>query len=214
MEPVELLRGAVAIVAGFFIGAIPFGIVVTRLSGKPDPRTIGSGRTGGANVMRAAGFRTAAVAGLLDLAKGAVGVIIARLLGAGLLIEILAALAAVIGHSRSPYIGWGGGRGVAPAFGGLLVMQPLIALVSILVFLGVFFVGRFTSLASLSSSAFAGGASVALVVAGVLPPLYAFYGIAGAGLIWLFHHDNIARLLAGTEPKLNIGKRATTPVER
>jgi glycerol-3-phosphate acyltransferase PlsY len=214
MDAIELLRGAVAIGAGFFIGAIPFGIVVTRLSGKPDPRTIGSGRTGGANVMRAAGFRTAAVAGLLDLAKGAVGVFIARLLGAGLVIEILAALAAVIGHSRSPYIGWGGGRGVAPAFGGLLVMQPLIALVSVLVFLGVFFVGRYTSLASLTSSFFAGAASVVLVLAGVLPPLYLVYGVAGAGLIWLFHHDNIARLLSGTEPKLNIGRRTTTPVER
>ena len=106
------------IVAGYFIGGIPFGIVVARVVGGPDPRSLGSGRTGGANVMRALGFRAAVVAGLLDAAKGAVAAAIPLLLGSGPLVQVLAALAAILGHSRSPYIRFGGGRGIAPASAG------------------------------------------------------------------------------------------------
>src|SRR6188508_2779161 len=118
MDAGQILLGAAVVVVAYLIGGIPFGVVVARVSGGPDPRTVGSGRTGGANTMRAIGPKLALVAGLLDAAKGAVVVLIAIALGGGLLIQILAALAAILGHSRSVWIGFKGGRGIAPAFGG------------------------------------------------------------------------------------------------
>jgi glycerol-3-phosphate acyltransferase PlsY len=114
MQMPEVALVAVALVAGFMLGGIPFGIIVPRLIGGPDPRTVGSGRTGGANVSRAVGYRWALVSGLLDVAKGAVAVLLVIVLGGGAVPQVLAGLAAIVGHSRSPYIGFHGGRGVAP----------------------------------------------------------------------------------------------------
>lgn len=202
MDPGLLVRGTLAVVAGYLIGGIPWGIVVSRVVGGPDPRTIGSGRTGGANVARALGARLALIAGLLDVAKGAVAVLVARLLGAGEGWEIVAALASVLGHSRSPYIGFGGGRGVAPAFGTLLVIQPIVAFVTVPVFLGILVATQYSSVASLSASALAGGLVAISVVLGHPAPLYLAYAAGGTGLVWLFHHDNIRRLLTGQERKL------------
>jgi glycerol-3-phosphate acyltransferase PlsY len=192
------------IVAGYFIGGIPFGLVVARLVGGPDPRTIGSGRTGGANVLRALGPRAALVAGLLDAAKGSVSALIPLLLGAPPIVQVLAALAAILGHSRSPFIGFGGGRGIAPGFGGLAVIQPVLALAIVPIF-GLILVGsRISSLASLTSSALAGvGLLIAVFVFG-MHPAYAVYAVAGAAMIWLFHSDNIRRLLAGQERRIEL----------
>ncbi|HEU6440286.1 MAG TPA: glycerol-3-phosphate acyltransferase, partial [Terriglobales bacterium] len=118
MQTLDLVRVAFALVAGYFIGGIPFGILVTRLIGGTDPRTIGSGRTGGANVSRAVGFRWAAVSGLLDVVKASVAVLLVVAIGGDAVPQVLAALAAIVGHSLSPFIGLHGGRGVAPATGG------------------------------------------------------------------------------------------------
>ena len=194
----RIVADALLLVAAYLIGGIPSGVILARVVGGPDPRSVGSGRTGGANVARALGPRVAILTGALDVLKGAVAVVLARLVGGGLDVQVLAALAAIVGHSRSPFIGLRGGRGVSPAYGGLLVIEPAIAVLMVPVFLVVFAVSRYSSLASLTASAFAG-----VVVAGVgvitgQPVLYA-YALGGAGLIWLFHHDNIARLLAGTE---------------
>src|ERR687888_1819495 len=191
------------IIAAYFIGGIPFGLVVARAVGGPDPRTIGSGRTGGANVLRALGPRAALVAGLLDAGKGAASALIPLLLGSGPVVQVLAALAAILGHSRSPYIGFGGGRGIAPGFGGLAVIQPVLALIIVPIFGLILLAGRISSLASLTSSALAMvGLLVAVAVFG-LHPVYAVYAVAGAGMIWLFHSDNIRRLLAGQERRID-----------
>src|SRR6185369_14890382 len=149
MDTGQVLLGAAVVVAAYLIGGIPFGVVMARITGGPDPRTIGSGRTGGANTMRALGARRALVAGLLDAAKGSVAVLIAIALGGGLLLQVLAALAAILGHSRSIWIGFAGGRGIAPAFGGLLVIAPVVALIIVPIFLIVLVVSRYSSLASL-----------------------------------------------------------------
>ncbi len=202
MEPADIVRGVAVTLAGYLIGGIPWGIIVARAMGRPDPRTVGSGRTGGANVLRAAGSRAAIVAGFLDLSKGSAVVLLARLVGAGLLFEILAALAAILGHSRSPYIGFAGGRGVAPALGSVLVMYPPLAAAAVAVYLAVFFIGRYSSLASLSASAVVGLIAILLVTAALLPPLYLLYAVGGTGLIWLFHWDNIVRLLRGQERRV------------
>ncbi len=201
MDPVVVLRAAALTVAAFLIGGIPWGVIVARISGGPDPRTIGSGRTGGANVMRAVGPRLALVSGLLDMLKGTAAVLLARFLGAGVEVEVLAGLAAIVGHSRSPFLGFSGGRGVSAAFGAALVLAPLASAVILVAFVGVLAVSRYTSLASLVSAVVGGITLTVQVVATGLPPALLVFAFGGAVLIWLFHLDNIGRLLRGEERK-------------
>lgn len=198
----EIAIAVVVILAAYVIGGIPWGVVIARVTGGPDPRTIGSGRTGGANVMRALGPRAAAASGLLDVLKGIVAVLIGFFAGGGLLLETLAAFAAIIGHSRSPFIGFKGGRGIAPGFGSLIVIHPLAALLTMPVFAGVLLATRYSSVASLTATAFAAVVIIITVVAFQLPILYVVYAIGAAGLIWVFHIDNIQRLLAGSERRI------------
>ena len=195
MELEAVGRAVLLVAAAYLIGSIPWGVIVARLTGGPDPRSLGSGRTGGANVMRALGPRWALVSGLLDAAKGTVAVLLARGLGAGLEVELLVALAAIV-------VGFGGGRGIAPGWGGLLVLQPIVAIAVLPVFGGVIAVTRYSSLGSLSGSATAGVLIAVLVLTGHLPPIYLAYAVAGPALIWYFHADNIGRLLRGEERKI------------
>jgi glycerol-3-phosphate acyltransferase PlsY len=198
----DLVRALLIVAASFVIGGIPWSIIVSRVARRPDPRTIGSGRTGGANAMRAMGPQLALVSGLLDMLKGTAAVLLARWLDAGTAIEVLAALAAIIGHSRSVFLGLGGGRGVAPAFGGLLAFAPLIAMVIIPLFVLIIAITRYSSVGSLAASALAGILLAwATATFGWDPWLYV-YAVGGTALVWLFHADNIQRLLAGTERKI------------
>ncbi len=193
---------AVAIVAvAFLIGGIPWGVIVARLTGGPDPRTIGSGRTGGANVMRALGPRLALVSGILDMLKGTLAVLLARALGAGVEVEVLAGLAAIVGHSRSPFLGFSGGRGVSAAFGAALVLAPAQAIVTLVVFLIVLGVTRYTSVASLVSAAVGGVVFTVQILAAGEPLALLGFSIGAPVLIWLFHLDNIGRLRRGEERK-------------
>ena len=203
MDIGQVVVGALVVVAAYLIGGIPWGVVIARLTGGPDPRTIGSGRTGGANVMRALGPRLALLSGLLDVGKGVVSVLLAIAVGGGLPLEILAALAAIVGHSRSIWIGFAGGRGIAPGFGGLLVIAPVAALVVIPVFLLVLVISRYSSLASLTATAIGALFVIAMVVLLQLSPLYVVYAVVAAGMIWLFHLDNIQRLLSGQERRID-----------
>jgi glycerol-3-phosphate acyltransferase PlsY len=198
----DLLIALVVIGAAYLIGGIPWGVVVARITGGPDPRTIGSGRTGGANVMRALGPRLALLSGLLDVGKGIVSVLLAIVAGGDLWLQTLAAVAAIVGHSRSVFIGFSGGRGIAPGFGSLIVIQPLAAALTIPVFLLILLVSRYSSLASLLSTAFGALAIAVLVVAGGQSPLYVVYALLAGGMIWLFHIDNIQRLLSGSERRI------------
>jgi glycerol-3-phosphate acyltransferase PlsY len=202
MQTIDLARVAFALALGYLLGGIPFGIIVPRLIGGPDPRTIGSGRTGGANVSRAVGYRWAAVSGLLDVAKAAVAVLIVIAVGGNDVARVAAALAAIIGHSRSPFIAMSGGRGVAPATGGALVLEPLLLAAMLPVFIITILLTRISSIGSLSASAVGGVGMVVATAVLPLPPIYFVYGVGGAGLIWLFHLDNIQRLLAGKERRI------------
>jgi glycerol-3-phosphate acyltransferase PlsY len=202
MEPLEIVVAAAVVAGAYVIGGIPWGVIVARLSGGPDPRTVGSGRTGGANVARAIGLPLALVAGFLDLLKGTAAVLLARVLGAGQEVEILAALAAIVGHSRSPFLGFSGGRGVAPGFGAALVFSPLAAAATLVVFLAVLAAWRYTSLASLVGSAVGGAIfAIQIVAGGGLPMVLLGYAVGAPLLVWLFHLDNIGRLLRGEERK-------------
>jgi glycerol-3-phosphate acyltransferase PlsY len=202
----DLLRAIVVIGLAFVIGGIPWGVIVARLAGGPDPRTIGSGRTGGSNVMRALGPRLALLSGLLDAAKGAVAVLLAWWVGGGTALAVLAALAAIIGHSRSIFMGFHGGRGVAPSWGALLVLQPWIAVVIVPVFAIVILVTRYSSLGSLVGTASAGILLAITTYVVPLDPWMYVYAVGGVVLIFAFHADNIHRLLTGTERKIGTPK--------
>lgn len=207
MDTATLLTAALVAIAAYFVGGIPFGVVVARLVGGPDPRTLGSGRTGGANVMRAVGPGWALVAGLLDVAKGVVAILLARWLGAGPWVEALAGCAAIVGHSRSPFLRLGGGRGVSVAFGTLLVLEPIVAAVIVPVFVAIVVTTRYSSLGSLVGSALAGVAFLAIQATNGGPTAYLVYAVVAPALIWLFHLDNIGRLAAGTERRLDLPGR-------
>lgn len=205
--------GAAAIVAlSYLLGALPFGIVAGRLAGGVDLRQHGSGRTGATNTLRTLGPGWAAAVLLLDVAKGAVVVLLARVAyqpDGFVAVEWLAAaagLAAVTGHNWSIFIGFRGGRGVATTGGGLLAMTPLSVVVLIPIMLLVIWRTRYVSAGSL-----VGGAS-APVVAAIFAALgltgwsaVGYAGVAGL-LVIVSHRDNIARLRAGTERR--IGEKA------
>ncbi|MGH2464649.1 MAG: glycerol-3-phosphate 1-O-acyltransferase PlsY [Candidatus Limnocylindrales bacterium] len=199
MDTTTIAVGVVSIGAAYLVGGIPWGVLLARFVGGPDPRTQGSGRTGGANVLRVLGPRVAAVAGILDLLKGVIAAAVPGLLGAGLVIQGVAVLVAIIGHSRSPYIGFRGGRGVSPAFGSLIVLWPLVALLVVPIFFGVIRVTRYSSVGSLVATTLAGAIVVAVVLLQGLPPAHLIYAVGAPALIWYFHRDNVERLLARTE---------------
>jgi acyl phosphate:glycerol-3-phosphate acyltransferase len=206
MDVAALLLAVALIAVGYLVGAIPWGVVIARLIGGPDPRSVGSGRTGGANVARTLGLRWAVLAGCLDIGKGLVAAGLPILLHAGDATVILAALAAVIGHSRSPFIRFAGGRGVSPGIGGLLAIAWPAALVGVPVFVVVFAVTHISSIASLTASLVAGVGMVVMTFVWQLSPLYLAYAVAGTALIWYFHADNIRRLLAGQERRFGGGR--------
>jgi len=202
VSTIDIVPAVLIVIAAYLIGGIPWGVIVAKVTGGTDPRSIGSGRTGGSNTMRAIGPRLALVAGLLDMCKGIAAVLLARWLGAGTGVEVLAALAAIVGHSRSPFLGFGGGRGVAPSFGALLVFSPIVAAVIVPLFLGIIWVTKYSSVGSLAASAIAGVLLAIQTWVAPLDPWMYVYAVCGAGLVWLFHWDNVHRLLTGKERKI------------
>jgi glycerol-3-phosphate acyltransferase PlsY len=203
--PVIGLLAAIAL--GYLLGAIPFGVVIARLAGGDDPRTVGSQRTGATNAVRALGPGWGLAVGLLDVAKGLVAAAAGAAIGAavGLVPEWVAAgscVAAVTGHIRSVFIGFRGGRGVATAAGGFLVLVPLALVIVIPIIGAVVAVTRYVSLASI-----VGAVSAPLVVAllylnGQASGADIVYSALVGGLIVVAHADNIARLRAGTERRV------------
>ncbi len=191
----------VATLGAYLAGSIPFGLLVARLTGGPDPRSVGSGRTGGTNALRTLGRRRAAVVATADILKGALPVLAVRSLGGGDAIEVTAALFAVIGATRSIWVGFKGGRGIATGFGTALAIAPFALAAAAPVFILVIWRTRIVSLGSLV--AVAAFAPIEILIrlqsADGLSVWILAYSIVGPALVWLAHADNIARLRAGTE---------------
>jgi glycerol-3-phosphate acyltransferase PlsY len=206
MDGATLLLDLVLIAVAYLCGSIPMGVVVARLTGGVDPRTVGSGRTGGTNALRALGRRRAAVVVAGDVLKGAVPVLLARYVVGGAFIESLCAVAAVAGAIWSVFVGFRSGRGVGTGVGTMLVIQPLAVLIALPVFVAAILVTRYVSLGSLlGSAAIALAVFVMWAVAnGPISGAYMLYAVAGAALVWLAHADNIDRLIHGTERKFDL----------
>jgi acyl phosphate:glycerol-3-phosphate acyltransferase len=198
------------IAAAYLAGSIPSGVVLARLAGGADPRRVGSGNIGATNVMRAMGPVAAAVTLVADVAKGVLSVVAARWLFPGsALLPFLAGGAAILGHNFPVFLGFRGGKGVATTFGALLALDPLLALVLLAVWLGTAVATRISSAGALAA---AGAAPLAALALGRAAPLVWF--AAGIALLLVArHHANIRRLLAGTESRIELGRK-NNPAER
>lgn len=203
---------AAALIGGYLLGSIPFGVIVMKLAGAGDPRAIGSGNIGATNVLRS-GRRDLAAATLIgDGGKGAVAVLIAWLAtkdgpkDVQALLTALAAGSAFLGHLFPVWLGFKGGKGVATFFGTLLAAAWPVGLAAGATWIVMAFVFRMSSLAALTAAALA--PIFALYVFDRPYPITAL-ALFMAVLIFVRHQENIRRLLRGEEPK--IGGKKTPP---
>ena len=185
--------------ASYLLGAVPFGLVLTRLMGLGNLREIGSGNIGATNVLRTGNKFAAFLTLLLDSGKGAAAVLLAAFWLAPDAAQI-AGLAAFLGHLFPVWLRFKGGKGVATFLGLVLALDFTAGLAACATWLVAAILFRFSSLAALIASA---ATPIWLYLFG-LPSAVALT-LALAALIWLRHHANIRRLIAGTEPK--IGKK-------
>ena len=206
MDPALVLQTIVLMLVSYLAGSIPVGVLVARMSGGTDPRTVGSGRTGGTNALRALGRKWAAVVVCGDLLKGALPVIMARVVTDSPTVEVLCGAAAVAGAIWSVFAGFRSGRGVGTAVGTMLVIQPVAVLLAAPVFVGVILLTKYVSLGSLlGSAAMFPAMLLVLLVVPETPLPYVLYAAVGAAFIWLAHADNIDRLIHGKERKFDLG---------
>jgi len=207
---------AAVVFIGYFLGAIPFGVMIARRSAKVDVTSFGSGKTGATNVLRVAGKKAAFAVVILDILKGFLPVVFAALIFNGEYVlagsasplwlsrsaQVLAALSAIAGHKWSVFLRFRGGRGVAPFFGGLFGLCPAAALFGgEVLFLGACLT-RYASLGSISGAVAAYAMLIPLTVLNGFPVEYLVYSLVGALFIIVVHRDNISRLMADTERRL------------
>ena len=199
----EELLGALMTVPGYLLGAIPFGIVVSKGMGLPDPRTVGSKNVGFTNVLRVSG-KTAGILTLLgDMGKGWV---LSWAAMQWLTVEsfiMIVALSPILGHLFSPFLSFRGGKGVATAIGAVLGLSPSIGLLLLLIWLGAVAIWRYSSGGALA--AFACLPVVAIV--NEQRQEFLVFSLIVSGLIWIKHKDNIVRLWKGTESKIGQKKQ-------
>lgn len=198
-----------SLLGGYLIGSIPFGLMIVRLFTGQDLRTVGSGRTGGTNAMRAGGALAGILTALLDVLKAAGAVWLARRWTGNAWAEVGAALTAILGHNYSVFMKFRGGAGGAPTVGGALAMWPPAVLIvvpfSVLVFHGVGYASVTTLVVALMVGAVF---AVRTLSIGELasPWAYAVYGPAAFAVVAWALRPNILRLLNGTERR--VGWRA------
>lgn len=195
----------IALAFGYLLGSVPFGLVLTRLAGTGDLRSIGSGNIGATNVLRTGRKDLAIATLLLDALKGTAAVLIAGHFSAGeeaAQLAIIAGLGAFLGHLYPVWLKFKGGKGVATYLGCLFGLYWPAGLVFVAAWLAVAVLTRYSSAAALVASL---AAPVALLLFGHRPEAELF--VALAALLWLRHAENIRRLLAGTEGK--IGQKGT-----
>ena len=194
-------------VLGYLLGAVPFGIVVSKAMGLPDPRTVGSKNVGFTNVLRVSGKTPGILTLLGDMGKGW---LLSWVAMQWLTVEsfiMIVAIAPILGHLFSPFLGFKGGKGVATALGAVLGLSPSIGLLLLLIWLGAVAIWRYSS----------GGALAAFsclpVVAIVNEQRQEFFvfSLLVSALIWIKHKDNVVRLWRGTESKM--GKKKQQELE-
>ena len=198
---------ALAVLAAYLLGSIPFAVVCSRLFGLADPRSYGSKNPGATNVLRSGNKAAAALTLAGDMAKGWLAVFVADVYGPGYGLGVgfvaLVALAVFFGHLYPLFLGFKGGKGVATAAGVLLAIEPQLGLAVFACWLAVALLLRYSSLAALVSAAAA--PLIGFLLWGRDVRLLAVAIIAIALIVK--HWPNLQRLMAGTEPKIGDGKK-------
>lgn len=187
------------LILGYLFGAIPFGLVITKAAGLGDIRKIGSGNIGATNVLRTGRKDLALATLLLDGGKGAIAVIIAYL--AGWRPEVAGA-AAFLGHCFPVWLGFKGGKGVATFMGTLFALHFPAGFFAGGIWLGMAKLSKYSSLSALTAAA-----AMPFVLFAMGKPTFSIAALFMAALIFIRHHQNIARLLKGEEPKIGEKKK-------
>jgi glycerol-3-phosphate acyltransferase PlsY len=198
-----VLSCVLALIFGYLCGAIPFGLLLTRLAGTDDLRGIGSGNIGATNVLRTGRKDLAAATLLLDALKGLAAVLVVAAVAPGLP-PLFAAAGAFLGHLFPVWLRFRGGKGVATFLGCLIGLDWRVALVFIVLWLAMALGTRYSSAGALVASALT---PVALLIDGRRD--VAFLYALMACLLWTMHRANISRLLAGTESKIGASKTSS-----
>jgi acyl phosphate:glycerol-3-phosphate acyltransferase len=181
---------------GYLLGSIPFGLVLTRLAGTQDIRTIGSGNIGATNVLRTGRKGLAAATLILDALKGTAAVVVASFVG-GPYAAMIAGLAAFLGHLFPVWLQFKGGKGVAVYIGVMLGLFFPAAIVFCLAWLACAFTSRYSSFSALAASAI-----TPIFLWWYASPQLAILAGVMTLLLWFMHRENIKRLQAGTEGKI------------
>ncbi len=198
------------IVVAFLLGSIPFGLILGKLFGNKDPRSVGSGSIGATNVNRAAGWKAGVATFFCDAAKGVVAVLFARLLVSSVagidivwpanLLLCVASIAAILGHCYSPWLHGKGGKGISVAEGTVIGISPIVALILLFIFLIIVVISRIISVGSIGV-VIAYPIVVAILYSGDL--IFTITAILTMALIIFAHRKNIVRLKNGEEPKFS-----------
>ena len=201
----------------YLLGAVPFGLLVARLSRGIDVRDYGSGNTGVTNVLRTAGRWPALAVLALDAGKGVLPVLLARAIQPSPSLEVAVALSALVGHNWSVFLRFRGGKGTATGIGALCAISPLAGLMVLVLGLPVIVIFRYVSLGSVVGAILAVVSMSLLAIPGpalylgVPSFIYLLYPFIGAPLLIFRHRDNIRRLLKGQESKLGESARVSDP---
>ncbi|NNK16192.1 MAG: glycerol-3-phosphate 1-O-acyltransferase PlsY [Sulfitobacter sp.] len=198
MPPIESSTTVLIIwaVVGYLMGSIPYGILLTRMMGLGNLRDIGSGNIGATNVLRTGSKKAAALTLLLDAAKGAVAILLARMVAAEDAVQV-AALFAMLGHCFPVWLRFKGGKGVATFLGIMLALAWPVGIGCCILWLLAAAITRVSSMGGLAA---ASGSTILLVVLGYGYAL--LLGIALTIILYVRHRSNIIRIKAGTEPKI------------
>lgn len=212
------LKIALGLIFAYLVGAIPFALIIGKTFYGIDPRKHGSGNLGATNTLRVLGVKASIAVLLLDASKGALAIIVMRLLLKGTPLKpgiletslVLTMFVAVVGHLFSPYIGFKGGKGVATTAGCLFAMQPKAAFILLALFIVIVALTKYVSLGSITIAA----CYPFLVLAFYPVAIYLVFAVILAALIIYMHRTNIERLRAGTESKIAFHRSTDTGKEK
>ncbi len=203
----EAVQYSAVLPLAYLLGSISWGYMLLQWKMGVDVREYGSGSTGMSNVLRTGGVKAAVVVLTLDVAKGVIAVVIARVVIGTTAAEVAAALLVLMGHNWPVFLQFKGGRGILTALGGLAIMAPLPAILATATFLAVTALSRYISLGSVIGVLIGAISVLVLALADVHSNTYMVYGFIACAIIIWQHRGNLKRIREGNERR--IGQQAT-----